>query len=83
MSAGEQQRVAVARALAKRPRLILADEPTASLDHENAEAIMTLLMEMCEEYRCTLVLVTHAREVIRRFSHTVKLETLNQASRSA
>jgi len=83
MSAGEQQRVAVARALAKRPCLLLADEPTASLDHKNAEAIMKLLIKMCEEYECTLVLVSHSNDLIRRFPHKVSLETLNQTEGSA
>lgn len=59
LSLGERQRVAVARALAHRPQLVLADEPTASLDARNADGVLDLLVSLCREYRAGLVLVSH------------------------
>jgi ABC-type lipoprotein export system ATPase subunit len=79
MSFGEQQRVAVARALANRPQLLLADEPTASLHPVNKEDVLRLLREICEKYGCTLVLVTHEREIIALFEKTVTFLEFNQA----
>ncbi len=66
MSVGEQQRVAIARALANRQKLIVADEPTGSLDPKNSEAVMDLLLEMCAEEKVTLLLVTHERSIAER-----------------
>ena len=79
LSSGEQQRVAVARALANRPKLILADEPTASLHPINKEDVLRLLLDMCDKYGCTLVLVTHEQEVISLFTNTVTFLELNRA----
>ena len=79
LSAGEQQRVAVARALANRPRLLLADEPTASLHPVNKKDVLRLLLDMCDRHGCTLVLVTHEREVISLFENTVTFLELNRA----
>ncbi len=59
LSIGEQQRVAVARALINRPPVVLADEPTASLDPRNAETVLELLLGLCLEQGATLVVVTH------------------------
>ena len=71
LSVGERQRVAIARALANRPRLLLADEPTGSLDPSTGEAVFTLLNEVCEEEGCALLFVTHdlalAERLPRRF----------------
>ena len=78
LSAGEQQRVAVARALANRPKLLLADEPTASLHPVNKEDVLRLLMDMCDRQGCTLVLVTHEQEVISLFQNTVTFLELNR-----
>jgi ABC-type lipoprotein export system ATPase subunit len=61
LSAGEKQRVAIARAIVNRPALILADEPTGSLDPKNAQQVMDLLLEVCAEFGVTLLLVTHDR----------------------
>ena len=82
MSSGEQQRVAVARALANRPKLLLADEPTASLHPLNKEDVLRLLLDMCDRHGCTLVLVTHEREVIALFEKTVTFLELNRAYES-
>ena len=79
LSLGEQQRVAVARALANRPKLLLADEPTSSLHPVNKEDVVRLLWDMCDHYGCTLVLVTHEREVISHFDTTVPFLELNRA----
>lgn len=79
MSSGEQQRVAVARALANRPKLLLADEPTASLHPVNKEDVLRLLLDVCEKHGCTLVVVTHEREVISLFKNTVTFLEFNRA----
>jgi ABC-type lipoprotein export system ATPase subunit len=67
MSVGERQRVAIARALANKQKIVVADEPTGSLDPKNAAAVMDLLLEMCREEKVTLLLVTHAHELAERF----------------
>ncbi len=64
LSGGEQQRVAVARALVHRPDVVLADEPTGNLDLETAGEVLGLLNETCRRHRATLVMATHSREVI-------------------
>lgn len=66
LSGGEQQRVAVARALVHEPDVILADEPTGNLDLDNAERVVGLLDTLCREGGRTLVMVTHSREVVGR-----------------
>ncbi|BBB90278.1 MAG TPA: ABC transporter ATP-binding protein [Methylomusa anaerophila] len=73
LSTGEQQRVAVARALINKPRLILADEPTASLDQGNVKVVLELLQELCEQNHSTLVLATHDREVMSRFPRILEM----------
>lgn len=66
LSVGEQQRVAIARALANRNKLIVADEPTGSLDPKNAKAVMDLLLELCAEEEVTMLMVTHDRALAER-----------------
>ncbi len=63
MSGGENQRVAVARALVNRPRILLADEPTGNLDSGTAREVMALLLDHVEKFAATLVLVTHDEEL--------------------
>ncbi len=66
MSVGEQQRVAIARALANHQRIIVADEPTGSLDPKNAAEVMELFLEICQEEKVTMLLVTHDKELAAR-----------------
>ncbi|HOZ49468.1 MAG TPA: ABC transporter ATP-binding protein [Candidatus Hydrogenedentes bacterium] len=66
LSVGEQQRVAIARALANRQKLVIADEPTGSLDPKTSETVMNLLLEMCTEEEVTLLLVSHDRAIAER-----------------
>jgi putative ABC transport system ATP-binding protein len=79
LSVGEQQRVAVARALANRPRLILADEPTANVDALHQQQIVDLVRETCREESIALVLVTHSGEVAHQFERLEHLEQINRA----
>ena len=78
MSVGEQQRVAVARALANKPGLILADEPTANVDPNNQQQIIDLIRETCAEENIALVIVTHSIEVSSQFDRVEKLEEINR-----
>ncbi|HAB15917.1 MAG TPA: ABC transporter ATP-binding protein [Verrucomicrobiales bacterium] len=80
LSTGQQQRVAVARALAHRPKLVLADEPTGNLDAANARDALKLIREACSENGAALLLVSHDREVLGEFVHTASLAELNQAA---
>ena len=78
LSVGEQQRVAVARALANRPKLLLADEPTANVDPANQQRIIDLIRETCREENIALLMVTHATEVAAQFSRVDRLAELNR-----
>lgn len=82
LSVGQQQRVSVARALAKTPRLLLADEPTANVDGPNQQAILELMQTTCRENNITLLLVTHTAEVAGQFSRVERLSDFNQAASS-
>jgi putative ABC transport system ATP-binding protein len=73
LSGGQRQRVAVARALVHRPRLVVADEPTGSLDPENAMAVVDLLLTAQRETGATLVLVTHESAIAERLQRVVTL----------
>jgi putative ABC transport system ATP-binding protein len=78
LSVGEQQRVAVARALANKPKLLLADEPTANVDAGHQQQILDLLRETCREENVAIVLVTHSREVAGQFGRVDHLEDFNR-----
>ncbi|HTU25136.1 MAG TPA: ABC transporter ATP-binding protein [Pirellulales bacterium] len=79
LSVGEQQRVAVARALANRPKLLLADEPTANVDRGHQQQIVELIRQACREENVALLLVTHTAEVAEQFERVEHLERFNQA----
>lgn len=73
LSGGEQQRVAMARAFANRPKILFADEPTGNLDAETGGRVIELLAELNQERRTTLVLVTHDTELAARAGRVVRL----------
>jgi lipoprotein-releasing system ATP-binding protein len=73
MSIGECQRVAVVRALINEPELLLADEPTGSLDHDSAEVLNDMIMELKRKNNFTLVAVTHSSDLAKRMEITFKL----------
>lgn len=73
LSGGEAQRVAIARALANRPRIILADEPTAALDSERARVVMDLLRQVAREQQAAVLVVTHDEKIFDRFDRLVSL----------
>jgi putative ABC transport system ATP-binding protein len=79
LSTGQQQRVAVARALANRPKLVLADEPTGNLDRRNARAALALIREACREASAALLLVSHDEGVLGQFEDRQDFATLNRA----
>jgi predicted ABC-type transport system involved in lysophospholipase L1 biosynthesis ATPase subunit len=73
LSGGECQRAAVVRALINEPKLLLADEPTGSLDGSSAENLGGLLMELNEEEKVTLIVVTHSMDLAKRMRRTYRL----------
>jgi len=79
LSTGQQQRVAVARALANRPTLVLADEPTGNLDRKNSRAAMALIRVACRESGAALLLVSHDAEVLGGFENARDFSKINQA----
>jgi len=83
LSTGQQQRVAVARALANRPRVVLADEPTASIDAAHQRQVIDLLRDTCAAHGVALVVVTHAPEVAGQFPRRVRIEDFNRAAAPA
>jgi putative ABC transport system ATP-binding protein len=83
LSVGEQQRVAVARALANSPSLLLADEPTANVDLANQENILRLIRDACREQGVSLLMVTHSRDVASQFDRVENLAEFNRAASAA
>jgi len=74
LSGGQRQRVAIARALAPRPRIVLADEPTANLDHKTGEGILTLMKEINRKSGTTFIFSTHDRKVMAKADRLVTIE---------
>lgn len=74
VSGGQQQRAAIARSLYMEPKILLADEPTGSLDERNAEAVMRLLTTLTRQLDCTLLLVTHSEKVAQHMDGRVRLQ---------
>jgi lipoprotein-releasing system ATP-binding protein len=83
LSGGERQRVAVVRALINRPQLLLADEPTGSLDQTSARALGQLLLELNGEEGVTLIVVTHAQDLAGRMGRVLELRDARLASAEA
>ncbi len=79
LSVGQQQRVAVARALANKPRLLLADEPTANVDPSNQKRIIDLIKDVCREESVAILMVTHSDEIANQFERVERLEQINRA----
>lgn len=79
LSTGQQQRVAVARALANRPKLVLADEPTGNLDRRNATESLGLIRETCREVGAALLLVSHDESALSQFSSVRDFAEINAA----
>lgn len=82
LSTGQQQRAAVARALANKPKLVLADEPTGNLDHKNARESLALIREACRENGAALLIVSHDHEVLAQFDRVQQLDRINQAAKT-
>ena len=73
LSIGQQQRVSIARALMNDPKVLLADEPTSSLDDKNAEKVIQLLTDLSKEYKAALVIVTHDARIKERFTNKITM----------
>ena len=71
LSIGQQQRVSIARALMNEPKVLLADEPTSSLDDKNAEKVIELLTSLSKEYKAALLIVTHDSRIKEKFSNKI------------
>lgn len=74
LSGGQQQRVAIGRAMAMRPKLLLADEPTGNLDEVSAQSVLDLMLDLVKESATALFLVTHSSEIAKRLDHQIHLK---------
>lgn len=79
LSVGQQQRVAVARALIGSPEIVIADEPTSSLDDEVTDKFIKLLLEECKENKTTVIFVSHDKRLAKHFDREVALNDINKA----
>ena len=75
LSGGEQQRVSIARALAKRPALLLCDEPTGALDYNTGRQILGLLQDTCRREKMTVVLITHNSAITPMADHVIEMKS--------
>lgn len=82
LSVGQQQRVAIARAMAGRPKILLADEPTANVDPASAESVLELIRTSCRAEQVSLLLVTHDMEIASMADRVEKLDEINRAFES-
>lgn len=82
LSTGQQQRVAVARALAHRPKLVLADEPTGNLDRRNGVEALALIRDTCRDHGAALLLVSHDEAVLAEFGQVRSFAEINRAARA-
>lgn len=73
LSVGQQQRVSIARALMNEPKVLLADEPTSSLDDANAEIVIKLLEDLSKEYKAALIIVTHDTRIKQKFTNQITM----------
>lgn len=73
LSVGQQQRVSIARALMNQPKVLLADEPTSSLDDANAEIVIKLLEDLSKEYKAALIIVTHDTRIKQKFTNQITM----------
>lgn len=80
ISVGQQQRVAVARALLGKPQLLLCDEPTSALDTDHREKFLKLLFELAELYETTVLFVSHDRNIEKLFSRSLSMDLINKAT---
>lgn len=83
LSRGQQQRAAIVRALINRPPIVLADEPTGSLDFETAHSVMRLLLDMSGENGTTLLTVTHDLQLAKLYPRTVHIREINESMRQS
>jgi putative ABC transport system ATP-binding protein len=74
LSVGQKQRVSIARAIANKPKLILADEPTASLDKDSAQIAITLLRDLTKVNNCAVIVVTHDNKILEYADRIINLE---------
>lgn len=74
MSGGEQQRVSIARALAKNPKILLGDEPTGALDSETGAMVLELLVDLCKSEKKTVILVTHNAEIAKCADKVIRMK---------
>jgi putative ABC transport system ATP-binding protein len=74
LSGGEQQRVSIARALAKRPKLLLCDEPTGALDYNTGKNILKLLQDTCRSQQMTVILITHNQAITPMADRVIRMK---------